>query len=296
MKLLVTGAHGQVALGLKERSAGRSDLQLVFASRPQTDLAEPGSVAAAIREAAPDIVINAAAYTNVDLAETERALAFRVNADAAGEAAKAAAEVGAAIIQLSTDYVFDGTGDRPWREDDPVKPVNVYGASKAAGEEKVRAANPDHLIVRTSWVVSPFGRNFVKTMVAAARSQDVLRVVDDQRGRPTSPLDLADAIFTMVDAAARGKVSLGRTYHVAGSGEASWFDLACAVMDECRRLGAPAARIQPVASADWPTTAVRPLNSVLDCSRFEADFGVQLPDWRGSLGAIVERLAGERAE
>jgi len=290
MRLLVTGAHGQVARSLKERSAGR-DVTMMFASRPQVDLGEPGAIAAAIREAAPDLVINAAAYTNVDLAETERALAFRTNATAAGEAAAAAAEVGAAIIQLSTDYVFEGNVDRPWREDDPVNPVNAYGASKAAGEEMVRAANPRHTIVRTSWVVSPFGRNFVKTMVEAARSRDLLRVVDDQRGRPTSALDLAAALFTIADAVVGGRRDVGRTYHVAGSGEASWFDLAREVMGECTRLGLPAARVEPVSSAEWPTPAVRPLNSVLDCGRAETDLGIRLPDWRNSVRDIVGRLA-----
>jgi dTDP-4-dehydrorhamnose reductase len=290
MRVLVTGVHGQVARALKERSVGR-DVGLIFASRPQTDLAKPGSVAAAIRNAAPDVVVNAAAYTTVDLAETESDLAFRVNADAAGEAAEAAAETGAAIIQLSTDYVFDGTGDRPWREDDPVNPINVYGTSKAAGEDKVRAGNPRHLIVRTSWVVSSFGRNFVKTMVEAARSRDVLRVVDDQRGRPTSALELADAILTMADAAARGSSGLGRTYHVAGLGKASWFDLAGEIMDQCRRSGVAAVPVEPVSSAEWPTAAARPRNSVLDCSRAEADFGIRFPDWRESVRAIVDRIA-----
>jgi dTDP-4-dehydrorhamnose reductase len=290
MRVLVTGAHGQVALGLKERSTGR-DMTLICASRPQTDLAKPGAVAAAIRNVAPDVVVNAAAYTNVDRAEAERELAFRVNADAAGEAAEAASEIGAAIIQLSTDYVFDGAGDRPWREVDPVHPINVYGASKAAGEDKVRAANPRHLIVRTSWVVSPFGRNFVKTMMEAARSQDVLRVVDDQRGRPTSAVDLAGAIFTMAEAVALGGGELGQTYHVAGSGEASWFDLACEVMDRCKSLGIAAVPVEPVSSGEWPTAAVRPRYSVLDCGRCEADFGIRLADWRSSVRAIVGRIA-----
>lgn len=293
MRVLVTGSHGQVALGLKERSAGRN-VSLIFAARPQTDLITPGSVAAAIREACPDVVINAAAYTNVDLAETERELAFRANADAAGEAAEAAAAVGAAMIQLSTDYVFDGSGDRPWREDDPVNPINVYGASKAAGEDRVRAANPRHLIVRTSWVVSPFSRNFVKTIMEAARSRDVLRVVDDQRGRPTSALDLADAVLTIAEASVEDGVALGRTYHVAGSGAASWFDLACEVMERCKSLGIAAVPVKPVSSGEWPTAAIRPRNSVLDCSRSEEDFGIRLPDWRSSVCAIVDRIAADQ--
>ncbi|MBV9528569.1 dTDP-4-dehydrorhamnose reductase [Sphingomonas sp.] len=296
MRLLVTGAHGQVALSLKERGAGRSDISLMFASRPQTDLSVPGSVAAAIRDASPDMVVNAAAFTNVDLAEAEREHAWRINAEAAGEVAAAAADVDAAIIQLSTDYVFDGTRGRPWREDDAIRPLNVYGTSKAAGEDMVRRANPRHLIIRTSWVVSPFGRNFAKTIVEAARSRDVLRVVDDQRGRPTSALDLADAILAMADGVGTGAVNLGQTYHVAGAGAASWFELASEIMDECRRAGAPSAGVVPVTSAEWPTAALRPRNSVLDCSRFEADFGTRLPGWRISVRNIVSRLLAGHAE
>lgn len=297
MRILVTGREGQLARSLKERAQGLSGIDLAFVGRPEVDLAIPGALAAAIADGQPDAVINAAAYTDVDGAEDERDVAFRLNADAAGEAADAAAAIGAPIIHISTDYVFDGRADRPYREDDPVDPVNAYGASKAAGEERVRSVNPRHLIIRTSWVVSPFGRNFVKTMVNAARTRDVLRVVDDQRGRPTSALDLAEAVLAVVQRWSGGdELGLGATYHVAGSGETSWCGLAREVMDECRRLGAPAAEVQPIASSEWPTRAVRPAYSVLDCSRFEAQFSHSLPDWRTSAPEIVRRLVSSDAE
>jgi dTDP-4-dehydrorhamnose reductase len=291
VKVLVTGREGQLAQSLSERGNGHPQLELLLAARPDTDLSIPGSVAKAIETARPDLVINAAAYTDVDGAEDEPELAYRINAEAAGEAARAAADIGAPIIQMSTDYVFDGQLERPYREDDPVNPINVYGASKAAGEERVRSANARHLILRTSWVVSPFGRNFVKTMVEAARSRDLLTVVDDQHGCPTSALDIADAILEIVGGwADGGGYGQGRTFHLAAGGETSWFGLASAVMDECARLGAPSARIEPIGSAEWPTRASRPRNSILDNSRFEREFGFALPPWRESLPALVQRI------
>lgn len=292
MKALVTGRHGQLARSLGERSANHPSIELEFAGRPEIDLAVEGSAAAAIARLRPNVVINAAAYTAVDQAEDEPELAMRINAQGAREVAEAADSIGAPIIQMSTDYVFDGTSERAYREDDETGPISAYGASKLRGEEAAREANPRHLIVRTSWVVSPFGRNFVRTMVEAARSREVLNVVDDQRGRPTSALDLADALLAILDRWAAGDmVGQRRTYHVANAGEASWFELAREIMDECRRVGAPAAEVRPIASSEWPTKAERPRNSVLDCSRFEEEFRWEMPDWRPSVRAIVRRLA-----
>lgn len=291
LRVLVTGRNGQLAMSLNERVAARETIELVCVGRPEIDLADPRATAAAIRDLAPDVVINAAAYTNVDLAEQERELAYRVNAEAAGELAEAAAKIGAPIIQLSTDYVFDGESDRPWREDDPINPVNEYGASKAAGDALVRAANPRHLVLRTSWLVSPFGRNFVRTIVEAARTKSVLRIVSDQRGRPTSALDLAEAILKILDSEIfRDGSSLGRTYHVANDGEASWYEIAREVMAECGRLGAAVANVEPIATSDWPSAARRPRYSVLDCSRLMHDFGDGLPPWPVSVRGIVRRL------
>src|SRR5437660_1636965 len=200
MKVLVTGTEGQLARSLVERARLHPAIDLVAIGRPMLDMEVAGSAAAAIAEAAPDVVVNAAAYTAVDQAEDEPERAFRVNADAAGEVAAAATRAGAAVIQLSTDYVFNGRAEGPYREDAPVDPLGVYGRSKLAGEEQVRAANPRHAIVRTAWVYSPFGRNFIKSMMAGAGVRDRLTVVDDQRGSPTSALDLADGLLAMVEA------------------------------------------------------------------------------------------------
>jgi dTDP-4-dehydrorhamnose reductase len=287
MRVLVTGKGGQLAQCLAEKAAGHPDLDLIFTSRAEADLSSSGSVAAAIAAVRPDLVINAAAYTAVDRAEEEPALAFRINAEGAGEAAAAAGAVGAPIIQLSTAYVFDGQASKPYREDAPVNPLSVYGRSKLAGEEAVRAVNPDHLILRTAWVYSPFGRNFVKTMVAAAREWDELRVVDDQQGCPTSALDLAEAILSI----AGRREGFGQTYHLAGAGSASWFELASEVMAHCQRLGLPTAAARPIKTADWPTRAARPAFAVLDCAKATRDLGLRLPDWRSSVAETVERLA-----
>lgn len=292
MRVLVTGQKGQLARSLAERGAHHPELDIITTARDLVDLSSAGSVAAAIAAVRPDLVINAAAYTAVELAEDEPALAFRINAEAAGEAAAAAHQAGAAIIQLSTDYVFDGGSAGPYREDAPTCPLSVYGRSKLAGEEAVRAANPLHLILRTAWVYSPFGRNFVKTMVMAARDRELLEVVNDQHGCPTSALDLADAILAIAERWRQGDgAGRGETYHLAGSGSASWFDLATEVMAHCNRLGLPAAEVRPLRSSDRPGKAVRPAYAVLDCEKIHRDLGLRLPEWRQSLGGTVERLA-----
>ena len=292
MRILVTGREGQLARSLAERAAAHPELELVSTSRAEADLSSSGSVAAVIAAVRPDLVINAAAYTSVDLAEEEPALAFRINAEGAGEAAAAAREVGAAFIQLSTDYVFDGEAAGPYREDAPANPLSVYGRSKLAGEEAVRAANPAHLILRTAWVYSPFGRNFLKSMVAAAGTQDVLTVIDDQAGSPTSALDLADGILSIAlawrDEPAQGR---GNIFHLAGPEQVSWYAFARAIMDECRQFGLPVAQVKPITTADWPTAATRPRNSALDSGKFAREFGYALPKLRVSVGAVVQRLA-----
>lgn len=291
MRVLVTGTEGQLARSLAERARLHPEIELITVGRPQLDLEVPGSAAAAIAAAAPDIVINAAAYTAVDQAEDEPDRAFRINADAAGEVAAAAASAGAAVIHLSTDYVFNGEASGPYREDAIVDPLGVYGRSKLAGEEQVRAANPRHAIVRTAWVYSPFGRNFVKSIMAAAGVRDRLTVVDDQRGSPSSALDLADGLLAMI---VRGG-GWGETYHLAGAGEASWCDFAREIMSQCEANGLPHVPVDPIRTEDWPTRAVRPRNSVLDSAKFERTFGFVMPDWRASTRDVVQRLARDPA-
>jgi len=289
MRIVVTGTEGQLARSLIEHARLHSQIELVTIGRPDVDLETPGSAAAAIELAAPDVVINAAAYTAVDQAEDEPDRAFRINADAAGEVAAAAAKAGAAVIHVSTDYVFDGSGTGPYREDAAVNPLGVYGRSKLAGEEQVRAANPRHAIVRTAWVYSPFGRNFVKSIMAAADVRDRLTVVDDQRGSPSSALDLADGLLVM----AQSGGGWGGTYHLAGGGEASWCEFAREIMAQCAANALPSVPVDPIRTDEWPTKAVRPRNSVLDSAKFEQAFGFVMPDWRQSLRVVVERLARE---
>ncbi len=292
MKLLVIGKHGQLARSLAERAAATTNLELLMAGRPDVDLAVAGRAADAVATSGAEIVVNAAAYTAVDAAESDEDAAFRINAEAAGEIAEAAAAVQIPLIHISTDYVFDGKSRFPYQEDAATNPLSVYGRSKLAGEQAVKAAGSNQIVLRTSWIYSPFGRNFVRTMMAAAEQRDVLRVVDDQRGCPTSALDLADAILAVAAEWARGeRTGFDQTFHVTGTGETSWCGFAQAIMDERHRFGMRAAEVQPIATADWPTVARRPLNSVLDGARFNRDFGFVMPAWQRSLRATVGRLA-----
>ena len=294
MRVLVTGTQGQLVRSMIEKSSGWPEIEVMAVGRPEVDFEVPGSLARAIEALRPDAVVNAAAYTAVDQAEDEPERANRINADAAGEAAVAACKIGAPIIHISTDYVFDGTREGAYAEDASPAPIGVYGRSKLTGEERVRAAQPDHLIVRTAWLYSPFGRNFVKTMMTAAGERDSLTVVDDQRGSPTSALDLADAILRVLDQWRRGsRTGLGEIYHVAGTGETSWCGFAQEIMRERQALGLPVPRIVPINTSAWPTRARRPRNSVLDSSNFERDFGFRLPDWRASVSSVVDRLAAQ---
>ena len=288
MRILVTGREGQVARSLAERGG---DHELVFAGRPELDLADPASIESAVRDARPDLVISAAAYTAVDKAEDEPELAMAINGEAPGVLARAAAQAGAPVLHLSTDYVFDGGGTRPWREDDPTAPLNVYGATKLAGEQAVAASGARYAILRTAWVYSPFGANFVKTMLRLAETRDELSVVEDQAGCPTSAFDIADALLVVAKAwqhkPQRGADAI---YHFAGTGETDWAGFARAIFAESARHGGPSARVNGIPSRDYPTRAVRPVNSRLDCTRFAETFGHRAPDWRQSFAAVVERL------
>ncbi len=294
MKILVTGTNGQLARSLAERGASQSDIEVVAVGRPRLDLAVRGSAADAIEAVRPNVVINAAAFTAVDLAEDQPDLAMAINAEGAAEVAAAAARIGAAVVQISTDYIFDGRAKGPYVEDAEPRPLSVYGVSKFAGEERVRAANSRHVIVRTAWLYSGFGKNFVKTVVAAAAKRDVLTVVEDQIGSPTAAPDLADGLLQMArswrESPQRG---MGEIYHLAGSGETSWYNLAAFVMEQCRKHRLASAEVHPIRTADWPTRAVRPANSILDSGKFARDFDFVMPDWRASTSLVVDRLAAE---
>lgn len=287
MRVVVTGAHGQLARSLVERAEHQQALEIIPLARPDLDLEIPGSARASIAKARPDLVINAAAYTAVDQAEDEPQRVFRINADGAGEVAEAATQLGVPLIQISTDYVFDGRNSSPYDENAVPNPIGVYGASKLAGEKRVRAANPRHAIVRVAWVYSPFGRNFVKSIMTAAATRDRLTVVDDQRGSPTSALDLADALIAMVVA----NCGWGETYHLVSRGTASWCEFAREIMVQRKALGLSHISVDPIQTEDWPTRAERPRNSALDSGKFERTFGFSMPDWRLSLAEVVGRLA-----
>src|SRR4051812_3110222 len=258
---LVIGRGGQLAFSLAERAAAEGR-PLVFAGRPDVDLEDGDSLRHAILSSGAGIVINAAAYTAVDQAEDEPDRAWAQNAEAPRILAEAARDVGARLIHVPTDYVSDGAGAAPRREGDPTAPAGVYGRTKLAGEEAIRAILPGHAIVRTAWVYSPFGRNFVKTMLDLARTQAGLRVVGDQVGNPTSALDLADGLLAMVRAWEREPDrGVGTTYHLAGTGSTSWAEFAREIFELSAERGGPSAEVQAIATADWPAKAPRPLNS-----------------------------------
>jgi len=290
VKVLVTGREGQVARCLAAQAEDQRDLDMIFAARPELDLARPETIAPLVRAVRPDVVVSAAAYTAVDQAEDEPELAFAVNGAGAGEVARAAASVGAPVIHLSTDYVFDGTLDRPYREDDPTGPQGVYGASKLAGERAIAEANPNHVIMRTAWVYSPFGKNFVKTMLRLAETRDEVSVVADQWGNPTSAGDIAEAALVAARRLVNGDFGAWGIYHFAGEGEASWADFAEEIFRVSGERGGPRANVRRIGTADYPTKARRPANSRLDSRRFRRVFAHAAPRWQQSVLSAVESL------
>jgi dTDP-4-dehydrorhamnose reductase len=291
MRILVTGSSGQVVRSLVHRSAASGD-QILPIGRPQLDLAgEASQIVDAITTERPDAIVSAAAYTLVDKAESEHDLAFAINARGPVAIATAARELGVPLVHLSTDYVFDGSGARPYVEQDATAPATVYGASKLAGEEGVLEGHDNSAVLRTAWVYSPFSSNFVKTMLRLAKTNQHLRVVADQVGNPTSALDIADAVLAVI-ANLKGGIDPQHRglFHMTGSGEANWADLAEAVIQVSAEVSGPTANVTPISSADYPTPAKRPANSRLDCSKLESIHGVRLPHWRTSLPEVVRAV------
>ncbi|PWC35721.1 dTDP-4-dehydrorhamnose reductase [Azospirillum sp. TSO22-1] len=288
MRMLVFGHDGQVAHALRTMAA--PDLTVTALGRAGADITDADAVRRAVEAARPDVAVNTAAYTAVDRAETEAEQAFAVNRDGAGHIAAACAAAGVPLIHYSTDYVFDGAKDGPWREDDPIAPLGVYGASKAAGEAAVRAAGPRHVILRTAWVFGAHGNNFVRTMLRLGAERERLGIVADQRGCPTAAADLASAAV----AVARHVLATGEgwgTYHCCGAPPTTWHGFAEAIFEERRRAtGLAPPRLDAIATADYPTPARRPANSVLDTARFAARFGLPAPAWRDALGGVVRQL------
>ena len=290
MKIAVTGTTGQVVTSLIERGTAAGH-DVIAIGRPDLDLADPASVVRALKGAAPDVVVSAAAYTAVDKAESESDLAFAVNGAGPGAVAQAAKVFGVPLIHISTDYVFDGTLDRPYVESDPTGPTGVYGASKLAGERAVLDGHDNSAVLRVAWVYSPFGGNFVKTMLRLAADRDDLGVVGDQVGNPTSALAIADGILQVAtNMVADSSPSLRGIFHMTAPGEASWADFAQAIFEASTARGGPSASVRPIGTADYPTPAIRPANSRLDCGLIARVHGVTLPDWRTSLDEVMERL------
>ena len=288
-RIAVTGAKGQVATSLVER-AGKG-FEIVTLTRPAFSLEDRDAVFAGIEAARPDVIVNAAAYTAVDKAESEEDLAVRVNGEGAGHVAEAAARAGAPLLHLSTDYVFDGALDRPYREDDPTGPTGTYGRSKLLGEQRVAERCPNSAILRTAWVYSPFGANFVRTMLRLNETREAVAVVAEQRGNPTSALDLADALLAIARRIRDDpSPELRGVFHVTGSGEATWADFAEAVFQEAHARGRRLTRVERIAAADYPTPARRPANSRLDNEKLRRVYGFGLPAWRASLAACCARL------
>ena len=298
MKLLVLGAGGQVGHELVRALAPVGEV--VSATRDdagtlRVDLANADSLAAALDAARADVIVNAAAYTAVDRAEDEPELADRVNHRAVAEIGAWAKRNGRRVVHYSTDYVFDGSSKRPYRENDATAPLGAYGRSKLAGEDALRASGARHLIVRTAWVYAARGNNFLRTMLRLAGERDELRVVADQTGAPTPARLVADASAAMLRQWLDDGENAGRdgTYHLVSAGRCSWFEFAEAIVDgaAARGLIERRPRVVPIATAEYPTRARRPAYSVLDTSKVTAAFGLQLPDWRAGLESVFDQLA-----
>ena len=296
MKIVLLGASGQLGWELQRSLAPLAEIVPLTrddSSRQCGDLGRPDALAATVRTIAPDVIVNAAAYTAVDRAETEAALAQVANAFAPGVLATVAKDTGAWLVHYSTDYVFSGSGAKAWDESSVTGPLNVYGRTKLEGEELIRSSGCRHLIFRTSWVYSARGRNFLKTILRLAREQDTINVVDDQFGAPTGAELIAD-ITAHALRAVRASPGLGGLYHLSASGATSWYEYACRVVDRARNSGLPLALgprgVMPMSSASSPASARRPGNSRLDCSLLRETFRVELPTWERGVDRVLTEL------
>jgi dTDP-4-dehydrorhamnose reductase len=287
LRIAVTGRQGQVARALRERAGPR--LEVLAIGRPELDLAAPVDPTALFASLQPDVIVNAGAYTAVDEAETDQKRALLTNGIGAGLVAQAAANLGVPVIQISTDYVFDGGAVRPYREDDCVAPANFYGRSKLAGEEAVRAATQNHVILRSSWIYAPYGQNFMRTMLRLAGDREEIRVVADQQGTPTSALDIAMTLEQITrNLVERPDESLLRgTFHLTNAGQTSWAGFATEIFKLSAECGGPSARVVPIETADYPAPAPRPAYSCLDAGKIERAHGVKLPHWTKALAVVI---------
>jgi dTDP-4-dehydrorhamnose reductase len=294
MKVLVLGCRGQVGRELT-RAAWGAGTEVVGLSRPQFDITSPEHNEGAIAKHRPQFVINAAAYTAVDKAESDLATAFAVNDHGPLVLAATCCRYGIPLIHLSTDYVFDGCAQRPYRESDAIGPINAYGRSKAAGEAAVRLRQPRHIILRTAWVYASHGQNFVRTMLRLAAERDEVSVVADQFGTPTSAPDIVATLVTMLQQITAGRAAAGDdlwgTYHFTAAGETTWHDFAACIFRHLERNGSRPPRLKPISTSDYPTPARRPANSRLDCTLIEQTFGIVRTPWQEGLNRVLEELA-----
>lgn len=291
--ILVLGRHGQLAQSLSLRATARQ-IPLRAVGRPQLELLDRSSIDRAVEETRPSIVINATAYTAVDKAENDADLAYAVNSDAVEHLGRLCDQLGIGVVHISTDYVFDGQKPESYVEGDPVSPLGVYGRSKLAGEERLRAATAKHAILRTAWVYSPYGNNFLKTMLRLGQERPLLSVVNDQIGCPTYAPHLAETILDLADQLTAENSDKWGTYHVAGTGEASWYDFAREIFVQAQELGFSTPELKPIATAEYPTPAKRPANSRLDTTRLQETFGLKLPDWRSGTSACLAAISSVR--
>ncbi|WP_018860017.1 dTDP-4-dehydrorhamnose reductase [Rhizobium sp. 42MFCr.1] len=290
MRIAVTGKQGQVVSALLERGPV-AGVEIVAVGRPELDLVDRASIRAVLSQIKPEVIVSAAAYTAVDKAESEEELAFVVNAEGPTAIAEVAKELGVPIVHLSTDYVFSGDKQGLYVETDATGPVSAYGRSKLAGEEGVAAANPNHVILRTAWVYSPFGANFLKTMLRLAETRDALNVVADQHGTPTSALDIADAVIAIATRLCSDPdPKLRGVFHLTGSGEGTWADFAEAIFAGLQAKSGKAVSVGRITTMDYPTPAKRPANSRLSNDKLKQVYGLVLPDWRQSTRVVLDRL------
>lgn len=295
MAVLQFGQTGQVARELLRRGGRYCRIQAL--GRTEADFTNPKAIADIVREAEHcDAVVNAVAYTAVDQAESEQSIAMTVNSEAVEQLARACAQRAIPFIHLSTDYVFDGRSASPYREGDETNPINAYGRSKLAGESNIREVLLEHVILRTSWVYSPYGANFLKTMLRLGMERDDVRVVNDQIGAPTTAADIADAIHAILGRLYTRSSSpdLFGTFHYAADGRASWYDFAAAILAEGRKDYPIRARLQAIETSQYPTSAARPRNSLLDCSKIESVYDIQRRPWENGMRDVIARLAQER--
>ena len=285
-KIVVTGANGQLGNELQQLATSYPGFDFIFTARHELPLDNPGTISHFIEDHQPHYFINCAAYTAVDKAESEKELANKINAEAPGVIAAACKKNNTRLIHISTDYVFNGEGKKPYQEDDATDPVNFYGATKLEGEKKVMQFNPESIIIRTAWVYSLFGNNFVKTMLRLMRERDQINVVNDQVGTPTYAADLAEVILKIISS----EQWEAGIYHFSNEGQISWYDFALAIKD----LSGSSCKVNPITTSEYPTPAKRPYYSVLDKTKMQQTFHIPVKDWKTSLSVFMERFKNQR--